>query len=167
MTQGFPWSTTKKLLLLARAEQENNQTHKTVITDLKGMSLHKAELHRLKKYISIVGNWYMWWDWNTWQTYSCKHVITVSVKLTFSIVSMTIFLYCSFSSFRSSTILLIISDAPTLFANSTVVSTSCRKKKKTALIVTFCNLCQWTKTKETEQASDKSTTSVIKNAKIV
>ena len=50
-------------------------------------------------------------------------------KPTFSIVSMTIFLYCSFSSFRSSTILLIISDAPTLFANSTVVSTSCQIHK--------------------------------------
>ena len=47
--------------------------------------------------------------------------------VTFSMVSMTIFLYCSFSSFKSSTILLMISDAPTLFASSTVVSTSCQK----------------------------------------
>lgn len=46
------------------------------------------------------------------------------LKNTFSMVSITIFLYCSFSSFKSSTILLMISDAPTLLANSTVVSTS-------------------------------------------
>ena len=44
--------------------------------------------------------------------------------VTFSIVSMTIFRYCSFSSLRSSTIRLMISDAPTLLASSTVVSTS-------------------------------------------
>lgn len=55
--------------------------------------------------------------------------ILTDYEPTFSIVSMTIFLYCSFSSFRSSTILLIISDAPTLFANSTVVSTSCQMHK--------------------------------------
>ena len=50
--------------------------------------------------------------------------------VTFSIVSMTIFRYCSFSSLRSSTIRLMISDAPTLLASSTVVSTSCKKYTK-------------------------------------
>ena len=50
--------------------------------------------------------------------------------VTFSIVSMTIFRYCSFSSLRSSTIRLMISDAPTLLASSTVVSTSCQNYTK-------------------------------------
>jgi len=43
----------------------------------------------------------------------------------FSMVSITILRYCSFSSFRSSTTRLMISEAPTLLAISTVVSTSC------------------------------------------
>lgn len=54
----------------------------------------------------------------------------------FSMVSITIFLYCSASSFRSSTIREMISAAPTLLANSTVVSTNWKRrnglqKKKT------------------------------------
>ena len=43
---------------------------------------------------------------------------------TFSMQSMTILRYCSFSSLRSSTMRLAISAAPTLLAISTVVSTS-------------------------------------------
>ena len=46
--------------------------------------------------------------------------------VTFSTQSMTIFLYCSLSSFKSSTRRLTISAPPTLLAISTVVSTSCR-----------------------------------------
>ena len=44
--------------------------------------------------------------------------------IAFSIVSITILRYCSDSSFRSSTTRLMISEAPTLLAISTVVSTS-------------------------------------------
>lgn len=46
----------------------------------------------------------------------------------FSMVSITIFLYCSASSFRSSTIREMISAAPTLLANSTVVSTNWKRR---------------------------------------
>ena len=51
------------------------------------------------------------------------------LPMIFSMVSITIFLYCSASSFRSSTMREMISAAPTLLANSTVVSTNCWKRK--------------------------------------
>lgn len=70
----------------------------------------------------------------TWQQLYRNHIpdipFCIPQFITFSMQSITIFLYCSFSSLRSSTIRLAISAAPTLLAISTVVSTSCKKKKE-------------------------------------
>mmetsp|Transcript_28314 Transcript_28314/g.85363 ORF Transcript_28314/g.85363 Transcript_28314/m.85363 type:complete len:245 (-) Transcript_28314:2397-3131(-) len=72
----------------------------------------------------------------SWKAYTMPSMICSSRResmsatprfaITLSIVSMTIFRYGSEASFKSSTIRPMMSAPPTLFAISTVVSTSCR-----------------------------------------